>query len=120
MWHVQQQLGALQEGQRNALTAIERSRVENHQRHDRTEERLWHLERTAARPAPPVPSPPPPSSATVSPDRPSRMEHMLTAMQHLITILKLLLPLAVLAALVAGKVTNPEALPVIRQALELQ
>ncbi|MGE8942718.1 hypothetical protein ACO2I3_12455 [Leptospira interrogans] len=116
MWHVQQQLGALQEGQRNALVAIERSRVENHQRHDRLEERLWHVERSALVPVPAAPVSPTTGSRT----GPSRTEHLLTAMQHLITILKLLLPLAFLAALVAGKITHPEAFPIIRQALGLQ
>jgi hypothetical protein len=115
---VKHQLGALQEGQRSALLAIERTRIETHQRHDRTEGRLWHLEqRTAHLEATPSPASPTTASATHLPPRPSATENLLTAMQHLITILKLLLPLALLAALAAGKISNPDVLPLLRQVL---
>lgn len=114
-WRIQEQLGSLMQGQSSALQAIERSRVENHQRHDRIEERLWDLERPRAAPAPQPVSP-----TTDFRPAPTRMEFVITAMQLLISLLKHALPLALLAALVAGKLTHPEALPLIRQALGIQ
>lgn len=105
LFGLQKEIGALQEGNRAMVTAVERLRVETHQRHDRHEAALWRMSRP-----PPTPSPP---GASGTP--PGRLARLAVLLQQVVLVLKIALPLGILVAAVAYKGAHPDWLPLLRQ-----
>lgn len=100
---LQRDIGALQEGQRAISAALERLRTEMHSRADRVEQRLWHMQQ------------PPPIRSTTGTS--GRLAGLAALMEQVVLALKLALPLAFLAAVVAYKGLNPDWMPLLRQLL---
>jgi len=96
-------IGSLQEANRSIMTAVERLRIELHKRSDRIEQRLWHLQQ------------PPPIRSTTGTS--GRLAGLAALMEQVVLALKLALPLAFLAAVVAYKGLNPDWMPLLRQLL---
>lgn len=100
---INRDIGSLAEGNRSMLAAVERLRIELHKRSDRIEQRLWHLQQ------------PPPIRSTTGTS--GRLAGLAALMEQVVLALKLALPLAFLAAVVAYKGLNPDWMPLLRQLL---
>ena len=109
LFTLSREMGVLQEGHRGMMALMERTRIEMHERADRIEQRLWQIERP-----PPTPSPPT-ASRTRDP-----LESLGVLLQHLATLIKLTLPLAALALMIAYKGAHPDWLPILRELIGLR
>lgn len=105
LFSIQRELGVLQEGQRAMMAGVERLRIETHSRADRIEQSLWQLQRAPASP----------TTASTAPR--SALDGLLAVLQQITAILKLLLPIAFVATVVAVKILHPDLLPLVRKML---
>ena len=103
LFTLQRELGVLQEGHRGLMALMERTRTEMHQRADRIEQRLWEMER------------PPPTASPITPSRAERLASLAALLQQAALLIKVALPLAILAAVIAYKGAHPDWLPLLRQ-----